>query len=228
MRAAEFINEARGHREDPDLVLKIMSMWDEGLRQTAIADALDITPKRVDTILNNHYKDRPNKKLELAKLMGDAEREQMVLDFIDGKTVDAIADRNGVAASFVAYTIVSKIGHDEYELIKKQRHGMVGIKKGKTPEEIEAMANEYAKGKSYPQIAKAFGVNAGTVQYHVTRNPRFADILKQHEENKPKKVVHSPTTTDIHRPGTVGNRRSKGPNSRHTHRMLSRRGNISS
>lgn len=189
----------------PELIQQVKDLWDSGITSASqIASKLKINRPKVAEILKLYYSDRSNKQEHFSP-----ELIQQVKDLWDsGITYQSeIASKLGITKN-QARSILDRYYTNRPN---KQEHGEV-------PRALmPSIVNMYKNGQSPSTILKLLNINASEsgVRHVLKQLPNWEEIRAEHLANKPTRKQNV-ATTDIDRPGTIGNKRSKGPGSRHT------------
>ena len=189
----------------PELIQQVKDLWDSGITSASqIASKLKINRPKVAEILKLYYSDRSNKQEHFSP-----ELIQQVKDLWDsGITYQSeIASKLGITKN-QARSILDRYYTNRPN---KQEHGEV-------PRALmPSIVNMYKNGQSPSTILKLLNINASEsgVRHVLKQLPNWEEIRAEHLANKPTRKQNV-ATTDIDRPGTIGNKRSKGPSSRHT------------
>jgi len=220
MRASEFITEAQGKSPDQDTIDLVKMAWDEGKTPVAIATDLGLSPGSVRHILHRYYKSRQGKLVKLSSALTDDDKTTIVSRFLNQATLDDIGNDYGVADTTITGILKSKLGVDRYNDIISSRKRSIGteISNKITPEMRDKIRELYITGMSAHDIANAIDniIAARNVYAAMKREPDYAELRAARDARKQKVKTGNASTTKIYRPGTIGNLRSKGPQSRHT------------
>ncbi len=222
MRAYEFLPEARKAKEYSDRdIADVKWAYDQGHPYHEISALTGMDVNDVSNILTRHYPERKRRAEHLKGALIDSDIEDIVMKFADGKPIAHIADEYGVSPSVVTSVITDQFGDDVLKSELDRRRATPGTKmKNKvTPDMIEVMRREYAKGKSSTEISDMLGnvISYGAVDDHLRKQPDWNELRDAWEKSRVGIRRAAQATTKIYRAGARDNLRSKGPSTRHTY-----------
>lgn len=206
-------------RYDQETIELVKLDWDSGKLPMEIATNLNLDITTVRHILNKYYPDRSGKRIEFAKALNDEDKANMVLAFMSGKTATEIANEYGLEHTTIKGILKNRLGH-KYDVEMARRRSLPGedISGKITPEMLDKAIHMYRQGKSTVLISDELGnvVGPSSIYDRLKSLPNWPEIRADYERfgriKRPKQV-----TTKVTRAGEIGNLRSKGPSSRHTH-----------
>ena len=200
------INKTKKDKISTELIQQVKDLWDSGVTShKEIAAKLNLSNVQVSNILHDYYSDRKNKQ----ETNLTPELIQQVKDLWD----------NGIT---VGKEIEKELGLTKNQvanILKKYYPDRVGKRMlGTVPNELIPSASQmYKNGQSPATIVQMLGLNVDrtTIVDVLKKQPNWNEIRAEHLVNRQARK-QKVATTDIHKPGTIGNKRSKGPSSRHT------------
>jgi hypothetical protein len=214
MRAWEFITEAVNIK---DKLPELKQLWLDGWRNIGdLAELLGLNKTQVTNLLVNYYQDRPGKKIMLGKAVTPADEQEILKKWLAHTSAEDIGSEYGISHTMVFKIAKKYLGDEGYNSELKNRTGKAGYKTGITPEDKQEMGKLYSQGKGITYIGSKYGITKKTVTGHLKSLPNYAEIRQQYVANSAAIKKRGPTVTSIHRPGTIGNQRSKGPGTIHT------------
>jgi transposase-like protein len=162
--------------------------------------------------------DKQERSLDLTSLLTDQDHDQMVEMLRSGKTIKDIAKHFLCGRYYVGNIIRARIPKEEYERLVGVKIGGPRIVKGITPADIDNIAIQYRNGVSTAAIGRQYNVVPSTITHHMKKHREdFAELYAERQANIALRHNQTQATTDIHRSGTIGNQKSKGFGSKHTH-----------
>jgi DNA-binding CsgD family transcriptional regulator len=214
MRASEFIIEVISLK---DRLPELKQLWLDGWRDIGeLAELLGLSKKQVTRLLAIYYQDRPDKKTMLGYAVTPADEQEILKKWLAHTSAEDIGSEYGISHTMVFKIAKKYLGDEGYARELKNRTGTQGYKVGFTPEDKQEMGKLYSQGKSTNYIGDKFNVHSKTVVHHLKSLPNYDEIRQQYIANSAAIKKRGPTVTSIHRPGTIGNQRSKGPGTIHT------------
>ena len=221
MRAWEFINEGKVPFSS-DIIADVRQAFDLGYPLKEIGQLTDLTVPKVSYILDKYHKDR-NKRIDnIAQAATPEDKVEIARLWQAGENIRNIASKFAVDRTTVERWIDEKLGPGTVDRDNQQRRTLPSSDRlaGKvTPEMIQKMRELYKQGFSLAEISDQLGkvIVGRTVLATLVKQPDYAQLRAEWENNKKGKVKPKlSATTGIYRPGTIGNRRSKGPYTKHT------------
>lgn len=214
MRASEFISEVISLK---DKLPELKQLWSDGWRDIGeLAELLGLSKRQVTTLLTTYYQDRPDKKTMLGYAVTPADEQEILKKWLAHTSAEDIGSEYGISHTMVFKIAKKYLGDEGYARELKNRSGTAGYKVGITPEDKQEMGKLYSQGRGITYIGDKFNIAKKTVDSHLKSLPNYDEIRQQYVANSAAIKKRGPTVTSIHRPGTIGNQRSKGPSSRHT------------
>ena len=212
--------QQRSARLDQDTIDLVKISSDEGKTPAEIAKDLNLSDNSVASILARYYPERVNKAVYMAHALTDDDKKEIVLRFKNGDTTKNLAKAYAVSGPTIIELLQSVLGKDVYNNEIKRRKSLSGtsIPNKITPKMLTTIRDLYTQGKTLQDISDYFDniIGGPTVHVAMKRQPDYAELRAKRDERKRKINTGSVATTKIHRPGTIDNQHSKGPNSKHT------------
>ena len=220
MRASEVITEAPPRKYDQATIDLVKNAWDSGKQPKAIAADLGLPIRVVNHLLNREHTSREEKRLQLARALTGDDKNTIVSRFLNNDTVKNISQEYGISVNVTTNILKNKLGVDGFtaELEKRKATPKTHINNKINPDMLAKMRELYVNGKTLVDIANYFDIKIDhkSVINAMKRQPDYAELRAKRDEIT-RKVKHEPVaTTKIHRPGTIGNNRLKGPSNRQT------------
>jgi hypothetical protein len=213
-------NKVKNSPISQDIINQIKTAWDNGKKAIEIAADLGMNAGSVANILQNHYKDRLGRQLQAGRALNDDDRNSIVASFLNNKSANSIANDYGVVKHTITDILKTKLGVERYNDISNQRKASSGILVPKkiTPGLLVKIKELYVTGMPLRDISTYFDnvVNRTAISMAIKRQPHYEELKAKRDERTRKINTGSVATTTIYRPGTIGNQRSKGPDSKHT------------
>ncbi len=205
----------------PERLKDIKDAYDLGYKIREIGELFDTSPAQIGNILTKYYPDRAQRVVHTAKAATSEDIEKAIALWKNGEGIKNIGDAVGVDATTVTRWLIDKFGSDEVEKEQTRRRstgGSLHISRKVTPEMRDKIRELYVTGMKLDDIAIAIGsvIAPRNVESAMTREPDYAELRAKRDERKQQIKKANVATTKIYRPGTIGNLRSKGPQSRHT------------
>lgn len=216
-RDGGFVNE--GVKLDQDIIDLVKIYSDEGKTPAEIAKALNLKKQKVENILHRYYPERKNKRLPLAYVLNNNDRQEIVSKFKNGDDLRQLGRSYGVDGNTAQAIVKNILGQEEYNNEIKRRQSSSGkIMANKiTSEMMDTIRKLYVQGKTQQYISDYLNnvIAAPTVIKAMKRQPDYEELRAKRDEIT-RKIKHGPVaTTGFTRPGEIGVGGIKGPNSRH-------------
>jgi hypothetical protein len=219
-KANTFIKEAEKDY-DPKLISDVIQAYDLGFNVNDMMSLTGLKAGKIYYLLDKFYKNRKPRVIHAAKASTDDDRTSAVEQWNAGQSIKQIATSIGVDHTTVSrwlYDVFGKDAIDQEQQNRRSTGGSLHISKKITPELQAKIKELYLTGMSVDDIAAAIDnvIAPRNVYTAMKREPNFVELQAQREERKQKIKMKTNATATIYRPGTIGNRRSKGAGNRNT------------
>lgn len=210
----------------PERLKDIKDAYDQGWSLKDIGELVGTSHSQIGNILTKYYPDRKPRIIHAAKAASPEDKTAAFDLWDSGIGIRGIAKKLGVDPDAIKNWLTDKYGQEAIDQEQERRRSTGGsslrMPHKVTPEMKQKMRELYVTGMILRDIADALGnvVDPRTVLAAMSREPDFEELRAAREERTQAIKKRGPTTTNIHRPGTIGNLRSKGPGSKHTHGMF--------
>jgi len=204
MLISEIRVEGRRPPFSSDIIAKVKSIWDENKEYLEICNILNLKKHQVDRILKTYYPDR--KKRVVVHSPKDIAYLKQLHD--DGTSYKEISELTGYTKDIV-YSILARYYPE------REKRGIYSPPKGIQMNDAIRMGNRYSTGQGIRTIAKDYNVNPTVIYYWLKKLPNFNDLRNNYLANRDS-YKKEQSTTKIHRAGTMDNKKSKGPQTKHT------------
>jgi len=206
----------------PDTIETLKNLWDEGWRREEIAELMGLKLRRIDHLLSAYYPNRPNKQFQKPQTtLGTPDVKREVADlWRSGMNLRDIGKKyeidHGTAQQWIDEILGQGTVKKDVEL-KRSQPGTDHLAGKVTPEMLKTMRYLYQQGTSLTDISDKLGnvVVPRTVLATMVKQPDYAQLRADWEKNRQRVAPKLPANRKIYRAGTIDNRRSKGPSSKH-------------
>lgn len=206
----------------PERLQDIKDAYDLGYSLKEMGQLFNTSGAQIGNILTKYYPERKPRLVHVAKAATQEDKAAAFELWNNGIGIRGIAKKIGVDADAIKNWLADQYGQDAVDQEQERRKTIGGsslrMPNKVTPEMKEKMRKLYVTGMILRDIADALDnvVDPRTVLAAMSREPDFEELKAIRDERKQKVKMKMDATATIYRPGTIGNRRSKGPQNRHT------------
>lgn len=209
----------------PERLQGIKDAYDLGYSLKEIGTLFDTSPGQIGNIIAKFYTDRTPRIVHAAKAATQEDKKAAVDSWNAGNGIRNIANSLGVDSDTIINWLTDELGADAIKKEQERRKtvgGSLRTPNKVTPEIRDKIRELYVTGMTLNDIAIAIGgiIASRNVESAMTREPDYAELRAARDARKQKVKTGNAATTKIYRPGTIGNQRSKGAGSKHTHGMF--------
>jgi predicted transcriptional regulator len=176
MRAQEFLTEGKAN---PEMVNRIRDLIAQGLNAPQIAAATGLSRTAVNAYVLRHQL-RPKPELAINRLT-DQQKIELLKLYQSGTPVRHLEKQYNLSFNTIANFLKSQLGTDKY---KQLAPTMDPAHKGTTPEQVQAWAELFAKGKPINWIAKKHNLTPANTRYWLEMLPNWAELRQQNIANR--------------------------------------------
>jgi len=205
----------------PDRLKDIKDAYDLGFSLKEIGTLVNTSPGQIGNIIAKFYPERTPRIVHVAKAATPEDKKLAIDSWNAGNGIKNIANSLGVDSAAILNWLTDELGADAIKKEQERRKSVSGplhTPNKVTPEIRDKIRELYVTGMTLDDIAIAIGgiIASRNVESAMTREPDYAELRAARDARKQKVKTGNVATTKIYRPGTIGNQRSKGPQSRHT------------
>lgn len=155
-------------RRPNELADMVISRIKQGLPRKLIAKELDITTNQINNLLNNYYKDRPEKRVirpNIIDSMSDLEKQEIIGRWQQGESVYQLSAETGAHPNAIKALLIQAIGPEELDKRAKKLGNRPIIPDNVMLDIIAA----YKAGRGISDISRQYGVMPNAIKYHLTK-----------------------------------------------------------